>query len=158
MRFQSRSGLLVALLLSLGGCVTQEMHTATAVVAPPAAVVAASTPPARPMPGKQVGASSGKRQQVHFIAAVNPDCSTAGKVIVDFVSKPAHGTVEFEQASEFGVWAPSNPRAKCNDRRVLGTAVFYTSEPAFRGLDLFMLTELAPDGQRINLPIAVTVR
>jgi hypothetical protein len=95
---------------------------------------------------------------VSFIAAVNPDCSTAGKVAVDFISKPAHGTVEFEQVSEFSFFPPTNPRSKCNDRRVSGTAIFYTSEPTFQGLDLFVLTELSPDGRRINVPVTVTVR
>jgi hypothetical protein len=161
MRFQFCSGLLVALLLTLGGCVTQQVQTATVSTpsgggaSPPAR---APAPPAPPAPGRRVAASPGKRQHVDFIAAVNLDCSTAGAVVLDFISKAAHGTVTFEQASEFGVWSPANPRFKCNDRRVPGTAVFYTSEPTFQGVDLFVLTLLTPDGQRINVPVTVTVR
>ena len=104
------------------------------------------------------GAVPGQRQRVYFITHVNPDCTSAGSVIPRVTSVPGHGTVEFAPGDEFPNFQPSNVRVKCNDQRVPGIGVFYTSEPDFNGVDEFTLTYVSPEGFRNVLMFQVSVQ
>lgn len=143
----ARSGLIAASLSLLGGCATQ----------PAQAPVAATQAANRPAITHQRGALPGKRQQVAFLTAANPDCSPVG-ITPDLTFRPEHGTVEFVSLNDFGEWPSSNPRSKCNDRRVPGTGVFYTSDPGFRGTDTFVVTWVTAGGFRNTWSIAVNVQ
>jgi hypothetical protein len=125
-------------------------------VMPPRLVIY-SPPTVPPTFNGQAGAMSGERQRVDFVASINPDCTPAGER-VDLISKPAHGSVDFAQSQEFAAFPQANPRSKCNERRIPGTSVFYTSEPGFRGVDTFTQTLLITNGQQRTTRISVTVR
>ena len=145
-RLSHPAPLALALLLALPGCV----------VVPPR-VVTITTIQSQPQ-GKQAGALPGQRQRVDFIAAANPDCTISGYVTIELVAHPVHGAVEVQRLSEFGYWPPGNPRSRCNDHRLAGLGVFYTSEPAFRGTDRFTMSVLTPNGFRYTVPINVAVQ
>ena len=117
----------------------------SACVPPPGSVTAVAPGQEAPI---QRAAASGQRQKVGFAALVEPDCTPAGQVAPRLVSAATHGTVEFTPMNDFAFFQAPNPRAKCNDRRVSGVGLFYTSEPGFRGLDTFTYTYLTSEGFR----------
>ena len=105
----------------------------------------------------QVGAVSGRRQQVDFKAAINPDCTTVGETLFS-LSQPLHGSADVQPGLQFASFSPPNPRVHCNDRRVQGTAVFYTSAPDYRGPDQFIASGVTATGQRFIVTYILTVQ
>ena len=159
LRYGQITALLMATLLS--GCITQTTQNMVAggggggLVAVP---VKAPSPPPQRTPVRTIGASPGQRQRVAFVSSLNPDCSSKGPATIEFLSKPAHGAVAFERTQDFARHASADPIAQCDDRRVPGTAIYYTSEPSFRGNDVFIVNVLFPDGNRSGVPFTMSVQ
>lgn len=94
---------------------------------------------------------------MHVVFSVNPDCTSAGLSTASLRVQPSQGTVEFTPVNEFPNFPSSNPRSKCNDQRIPGIGVFYTSNPAFRGTDQFTMVNVTPGGFRHVWPFQVVV-
>src|SRR5689334_1486321 len=67
---------------------------------------------------------------VSFYAALNPDCSLRNGAIASarLVTKPQHGSVGLIPGEEFPQFPNGTSRAACNEKRVRGLRVTYTSE------------------------------
>ncbi len=79
---------------------------------------------------------SGMRSRIVRLDQVQPDC-TAELPVVLVTKKPANGEIEIEEEMGFSIYPQSAPQSKCNDKRTLGAAVFYTSSRDFKGTDRF---------------------
>lgn len=101
---------------------------------------------------------SWQRQKMDFIAAVNPDCTSAGRLEPRLQTFPTHGRVESTPSTEFIEFPLGNPRVNCNERRVPGIVGSYTSEPGYHGPDTFTFFYLSPFGQRVTTFRRVTVK
>ena len=149
---QSIRRALPAISLLLSSCVSQQTQLVVPSPSPD------RSPAAQQAAAHYIAAVAGQRQQVLFAASVNPDCSLSGEYSFDFVSRPLHGTVAFAPSRQFSAFAPENPRSICNDRRLQGMAVSYTSEFDFRGIDMFMLAIVSHSGSRRVAAFVMEVR
>jgi hypothetical protein len=79
---------------------------------------------------------SDMRSRVARFDQVEPDCSAVAPLVV--VKKPpTKGRIEIEEDMGFTNYAKETRQYKCNDQRTLGVAIFYTSDPGFKGTDRF---------------------
>ncbi|SFT90934.1 hypothetical protein [Mesorhizobium sp. YR577] len=93
-----------------------------------------------------INAKSGQEILLRAFYNVNPDCSLNGVPKVIVASAPAHGVVTTSTVSDFPHYANSDPRHKCNARKVPKQAAFYTPESGFVGVDHIKLRAVGNDG------------
>jgi hypothetical protein len=100
---------------------------------------------------------SGRPLILYRAGAANPDCSSAGNVVVRVAQAPEHGRVSIRHASLFPKFSESNPRSACNRRRVSGVEATYVSQRGYLGPDLVVLEAFFPEGRavKVRLPIRV---
>lgn len=100
---------------------------------------------------------SGQPLILYGAYATNPDCTSAGQVVVRVVQSPEHGRVNIRQAGVFPNFPESNPRSICNRRRVNGMKATYVSQRGYVGSDLAILEVFFPAGRayRVRIPIRV---
>jgi hypothetical protein len=101
--------------------------------------------------------ASGRPLQLYHAYATNPDCSSAGAVVLRIVQGPAHGRVSVHQAGVFPNFPPSNPRNACNRRRVRGVEATYVSQRGYLGPDFVVLQVLFPAGREVNVSVPINV-
>jgi hypothetical protein len=101
--------------------------------------------------------ASGRPLQLYFAYATNPDCTSAGAVVVRVVQPPEHGRVSIRQTGVFPNFPPSNPRNVCNRRRVPGVQAIYTSQRGYIGPDLVVLEALFPAGRGVSVRLPIRV-
>ena len=101
--------------------------------------------------------ASGRPLLLYSAYATNPDCTSAGTVVVRVAQPPEHGRVTIRQAGVFPRFPEANPRSICNRRRVSGVQATYVSQRGYTGPDLVVLEALFPAGRgvRVTLPIRV---
>jgi hypothetical protein len=101
--------------------------------------------------------ASGRPLILYQAGATNPDCSSAGAVVLRVAQAPEHGRVSIRQTSLFPRFSDSNLRSACNRRRVPGVEATYVSQRGYLGPDLVVLEALFPAGRgvRIRIPIRV---
>jgi hypothetical protein len=89
--------------------------------------------------------------------ATNPDCTSAGHVVVRIAQAPEHGRVSIRTAAVFPHFPEDNLRSVCNRRRVPGVTATYVSQRGYLGSDLVVLEALFPAGRgvRVTVPIRV---
>jgi len=78
--------------------------------------------------------------------ALNPDCTSAGEIVVRVMSAPSHGVVTMKRGTTFPNFPSSNPREACNRRRAPSLNVEYRPERGFLGTDYITLDVFCPDG------------
>jgi hypothetical protein len=71
-------------------------------------------------------AVSGRSLKLSFYNSTNPDCSSPGRPTIRIIRAPEYGRVTFTQTADF----PSS-RSQCHQRRVSGTAIYYSSQRGF---------------------------
>jgi hypothetical protein len=100
--------------------------------------------------------ASGKPLMLYQAYSTNPDCTSAGAVVLRIAQAPEHGRVLIHQAGIFPRFPDSNPRSVCNRRRV-GMKATYVSQRGYIGSDIVVLEALFPAGRgvRVTLPIRV---
>jgi len=76
-------------------------------------------------------AVSGERTRIGRDWSVNPDCSRRGDPSVRVLQGPHHGKLDIIREDVFPYWKGG----KCNSRKVLGNAQYYTSDRGFIGTD-----------------------
>ncbi|MCP3475028.1 hypothetical protein NLM33_32415 [Bradyrhizobium sp. CCGUVB1N3] len=101
--------------------------------------------------------ASGRPLMLYQAWSTNPDCTSAGAVVLRVAQGPEHGRVAIRQTGVFPRFAESNVRSACNRRRVPGVQAIYTSQRGYLGSDLVILEALFPAGRgvKVTLPIRV---
>jgi hypothetical protein len=101
--------------------------------------------------------ASGRPLKLYHAYSTNPDCSSAGAVVLRVVQPPEHGRVSISQTGVFPSFPESNPRSVCNRRRVSGVQATYVSQRGYLGPDFVVLQILFPAGRESNVSIAIRV-
>lgn len=143
---------------SLAGCTTSQTQTVQLAAIAPAAAPPAPPPHRVTIPVRNVGAPSGQQQRLDFFASLDNACVPLGRPSVAVIRPPAHGHAEGRQFAYYPGYSANNPHAHCNDRKVPGEALFYTSDPGYAGADPFIVSVLFPSGNRITLAYAMVVQ
>jgi hypothetical protein len=101
--------------------------------------------------------ASGRPLMLYEAYSTNPDCSSAGAVVLRVAQSPEHGRVSIHPSGVFPKFPESNPRSACNRRRVPGVQAVYVSQRGYIGPDHVVLEALFPAGRgvRVTLPIQV---
>ncbi|TCU14753.1 hypothetical protein EV132_108123 [Rhizobium sullae] len=85
--------------------------------------------------------TTGSRTVIYQSSFVDPDCSTAAIPRLKILDAGKHGKVQVIQEKVFPNFERSNPRFKCNSRKVDGASVYYTPSTKFTGSDKIKLRE-----------------
>jgi hypothetical protein len=93
----------------------------------------------------------------HF-AALNPDCSPIGQVVVRVTKPPGHGTVSIYAGTGYTNFVSSNPRNACNYRPTPGVNVTYTSERGYAGPDTVDIDAVFPTGEERHFAFSLNVK
>jgi hypothetical protein len=101
--------------------------------------------------------ASGRPLKLYHAYSTNPDCSSAGAVVMRVTQQPLHGRVSISQTGVFPKFPDSNPRNVCNRRRVAGVQAMYVSQRGYIGPDFVVLQVLFPAGRESNVSIAIRV-
>lgn len=72
--------------------------------------------------------ASGLPLRLYQAYATNPDCTSAGSVVLGVAQGPAHGRVSIRRTGVFPRFPQANPRSVCNRRRVPGVEAIYVSQ------------------------------
>jgi hypothetical protein len=101
--------------------------------------------------------ASGRPLKLYDAVATNPDCTSAGSVVLRVVEGPEHGRVSIRQTGIFPNFPAGNIRSVCNRRRVPGVEATYVSQRGYLGADSVVLEVLFPAGRggRLRFPIRV---
>jgi hypothetical protein len=101
--------------------------------------------------------ASGRPLMLYSAYATNPDCTSAGPIVLRVAQAPEHGRVSIHPAGVFPRFPEANPRSVCNRRRVPGVQATYVSQRGYIGPDFVVLEALFPAGRgvRVTLPIRV---
>jgi hypothetical protein len=101
--------------------------------------------------------ASGKPLMLYSAYSTNPDCTSAGAVVLRVAQGPEHGRVTIRPTGVFPKFAESNPRSVCNRRRVPGMQATYVSQRGYLGQDLVVLEALFPDGRGVRVTTSIQV-
>jgi hypothetical protein len=101
--------------------------------------------------------ASGRPLKLYHAYSTNPDCSSAGAVVMRVTQQPLHGRVSIGHTGVFPSFPESNPRNVCNRRRVAGVQAIYVSQRGYLGPDFVVLQVLFPAGRSSNVSIAINV-
>jgi hypothetical protein len=115
---------------------------------------------ARELPTLPVSAivASGERTRVGITFHLNPDCSSAGKIIARVIEDPNKGFVEVVTEKGFTEYAKDTQAYKCNERESEITAFYYRSMDGFKGKDRFTVELFYPNGNYRKRVFNVEVR
>ncbi|TAX36483.1 hypothetical protein [Rhizobium leguminosarum] len=84
---------------------------------------------------------SGSRTVVYESSFVRPDCTSAAVPRLKILDGGKHGKIEIVHEKVFPNFERSNPRFKCNGRKVDGAVVYFTPTARFTGSDKIRLRE-----------------
>jgi hypothetical protein len=101
--------------------------------------------------------ASGRPLMLYEAYSTNPDCSSAGAVVVRVAQGPEHGRVSVRPTGIFPKFPESNPRSVCNRRRVAGMQATYVSQRGYTGPDHVVLEALFPAGQGRRITMSIRV-
>jgi hypothetical protein len=101
---------------------------------------------------------SGEQRMINFYASIWPDCSSRGPVVGRITTPPQHGVLEFAPLDSFLFISATSSLAKCNDKKVPGLGVNYTSEPNYTGEDGADIFIIFPDGSAAESHYTIVVR
>lgn len=137
-----------------------------AAASPPSPQAAPQTPPPAPQAAQPAPpvlplmrvVPTGEARSIGFFAALFPDCSSQGPIVVRVLAPPKHGKVSFAQTDSFPRYAAGSPLAACNAKRVPGLKMVYEAEEGFEGLDTYRIFLINPDGTGFESEVRVSVR
>ena len=101
--------------------------------------------------------ASGRPLMLYEANSTNPDCSSAGAVVLRVAQGPEHGRVGVRSTGVFPRFPESNPRSVCNRRRVAGMRATYVSQRGYIGPDAVVLEVLFPNGQGRRVTMSIRV-
>jgi hypothetical protein len=100
---------------------------------------------------------SGKPLILYRVSAVNPDCTSAGEMVLRVAQGPEHGRVSIHHAGVFSEFPASNVRSACNGRRTRGVEATYVSQRGYLGWDTVVLESFGPLGRGWRTTIQIHV-
>ncbi len=121
--------------------------------APPgtSAAAAAAVKTAAPAPGEGSqaleltrAAAAEQKSRLDFLYDLQPDCSSAGKLVVRVLEQPQHGTLSVENGQALTDFPQDDQRAACNAHQSDGTLVFYQPSADYHGADSIILSVTSP--------------
>jgi hypothetical protein len=101
--------------------------------------------------------ASGRPLLLYQAWATNPDCTSAGAVVMRVAQPPEHGRVTIRQTGLFPRFPESNLRSACNRRRVPGVQATYVSQRGYLGADFTVLEVLFPAGRGLSVRLPIRV-
>ena len=101
--------------------------------------------------------ASGRPLMLYQAYSTNPDCSSAGTVVLRVAQSPEHGRVNIHPTGVFPKFPEANPRSVCNRRRVPGVEATYVSQRGYLGSDFVVLEALFPAGRGVRLRFPIRV-
>jgi hypothetical protein len=101
--------------------------------------------------------ASGRPLMLYQAYATNPDCTSAGAVVVRVAQPPEHGRVSIRQTGVFPRFPEANLRSVCNRRRVPGVEATYVSQRGYTGSDFTVLEVLFPAGRGVSVRLPIRV-
>jgi len=101
--------------------------------------------------------ASGRPLMLYQAYSTNPDCSSAGTVVLRVAQLPEHGRVSIHPTGVFPKFPEANPRSVCNRRRVPGVEATYVSQRGYLGSDFVVLEALFPAGRGVRLRFPIRV-
>jgi hypothetical protein len=101
--------------------------------------------------------ASGRPLLLYQASSTNPDCSSAGAVVLRVAQGPEHGRVSVRPTGVFPTFSEANPRSVCNRRRVAGMQATYVSQRGYMGPDAVVLEALFPNGQGRRITVSIRV-
>jgi hypothetical protein len=101
--------------------------------------------------------ASGRPLMLYQAYSTNPDCSSAGTVVLRVAQLPEHGRVNIHPTGVFPKFPEANPRSVCNRRRVPGVEATYVSQRGYLGSDFVVLEALFPAGRGVRLRFPIRV-
>ena len=66
---------------------------------------------------------------------VTEKCTSSAIPVARIAVQPKHGSVKIKQEKVYPALPASNPRSRCNSKRISGIAVYYTANSGFQGND-----------------------
>ncbi len=105
-----------------------------------------------------VTANSGKKLRLAFASEVKPDCTFGGMPVIHVVKDAAHGRVRIQTEPGFPSFDEGNPRHFCNEWRIKGFGVYYTSDDGYVGDDFVSLHYDFGGGDETTDEYAITVQ
>ena len=103
-------------------------------------------------------AASGVPKRLQFAGSVKDDCSDKGRATIKLIEAPQHGTVQIAPAMDFPVFPWTDARYACNQRRIAGTSVHYTSRAGFVGTDIVAIDVIFVEGLMVHHRFNIDVR
>jgi len=98
-------------------------------------------------------AVSGERTRIGRDWSLNPDCSRRGDPSVRVLQAPQHGKLDIVREDVFPYWEGG----KCNSRKVLGSAQYYTSDRGFIGNDSVVMRHSHGNGSVLDSTTEIKV-
>ncbi len=102
--------------------------------------------------------ASGERTRVGITYHLNPDCSSAGRIIVRLAESPSNGAAELVTEQAFPDYATEDQKFKCNEKSLDLPAFYYTSRPGFKGKDRFTVEIFFSNGNYRKRVFSIEVR
>ncbi len=103
-------------------------------------------------------ADSGRELRLAFVSEVNLDCTSAGSADIGAINAPLHGQIRVQNELGFPSFAEDSPRHACNQWKVKGVGVYYTSDKGYAGDDYVTLHYGFPDGEEATGDFVITVK
>jgi len=100
----------------------------------------------------------GKPLILYRTASANPDCTSAGEVVIRVTEAPRYGRVSISRSGVFLNFPASNPRSVCNHRRIPGTVATYVAQRGYAGPDSLSLEAIYPTGELRQGSFQIMVR
>jgi hypothetical protein len=105
----------------------------------------------------QKAVASGRPLMLYRAWSTNPDCTSAGTVVMRVAQQPEHGRITIRRTGVFPSFAESNLRSVCNRRRVPGVQATYVSQRGYIGPDFTSLEVLFPEGRAVSVRLPIRV-
>jgi hypothetical protein len=140
---------------------SQSKGAPPAAPAAPAAAVKASTPTSGKEPQTLEltrAATAEQKSRLDFLYDLQPDCSSAGKLVVRILEQPQHGTLSIENGQALTDFPQDDRRAACNAHQSDGTLVFYQPGADYRGADSITLSVTLPVAGDLKRHYAIDVK
>jgi hypothetical protein len=103
-------------------------------------------------------ANSGKKLRVAFASEEKPDCTFAGMPVIHVVKDAKHGRIRIQTERGHPSFDADNPRYFCNEWRIKGLVVYYTSDDGYVGNDFVSLHFDFGGGDETTGDYAITVQ
>jgi hypothetical protein len=100
----------------------------------------------------------GRSTKVDSYFISDPECRSLGRATINLLAAPQGGQVSTENGFGYPTFPSTNPRFKCDSRRMPSTLLYYQAASDFTGTDTFTVEAVYPDGTAHQTRYTVYVR